>query len=161
MTVEEEVVAHGKQNEDIGFKHQAAKQLGKSCLGFNRVLGEQLLELVDDEERVFVAPTPVGDCGDHPVKVLWLQEGLHRIGIARQLGNQCPAQREKCCISGIAGDDRPTASCVRNDSRPDERGLTCSRRPHNSEQVRPVELAPYLLDLGLRAEEVLGVFLGE
>ena len=88
VTVEEEVVAHGEQDKDIGLEHQTPEKLGKTRLHLGCVQRKQLFELVDDQQRPRVSAAPAGHGGHRGVEVLNVDQLAHRLGVTRKLGSE-------------------------------------------------------------------------
>ena len=60
VAVDQEVVPEGQDHVGIGLEHEAREELRERPLDRRRILREQLLELIDDDERVLVAGRAIG-----------------------------------------------------------------------------------------------------
>ena len=92
MTEEEEIVPHGEQDKDVGFEDKTPEKISKPRLHLGWVLGEQLLELVDNQQRLFVSLSPPGDGRHHGVEILDVDQLPQRVGVTRELGSELLAK---------------------------------------------------------------------
>ncbi len=133
------------------------------CCIVGGVLSEQLLELIDDHQsaRSSLAATARRRRPPRPVVAAASTSPSPR--------RHRPSRRQRPSAATLTGrcrvcrsDGAPAGPCGRNQACTKERSLACARRPDQPEHPRrPLELAPHLLDLGLAAEEVLGISFGE
>jgi hypothetical protein len=158
---DEEVVPQGEQDMDVGLGGQTPQERGEALLHLRRVQGEQLLELVHDEERFPVAPPPATQQGDRRVGLLEAGEHGERFGVAGQLRAQRLPQAPEGMGAGGADECRPSFGPGREDSGSDERGLARPRGADHGEEPAVGDSPPQLPDLALAAEEDRGVLLRE
>ncbi len=90
--MEEEVVAHREQHVDVGLERQPSQKLGEALLHLGRVLREQLLELIDDQQSLVVLPAPAAEQRDGHLHLLEPHEIPHRLGVAGELRRPGPGR---------------------------------------------------------------------
>ena len=162
MAPQQEIVAHTEQHVDVGLENEAMEQVRKSSLNLGPVLREQLLELIHDQDRTPGAAAPSGHDFRRHFWIVEAQEKVHSPYIAGHLWGESTAQGKLWIVARLANEAGPGGTGIGHQARLKERGLSSSGRADQREHPRwALELAPHLLDLGLAAEEVLGVCLGE
>ena len=159
--MDEEVVAHGEQHVHVRLERQPPEKLGESGLDFGPVQCEQLLELIHDQQRLFVAFPPPGDQPHRNVGMLEPQQLAYRLGVTGDLSRQLLGQGNHRRAARGADDAAPPFRQGRDQPGPEERAFAGAGGPDDRLQMRPAQLAPHLLDLHLAAEEILGVLLRE
>ena len=85
VAVEQEVVAHRQQHVHVRFEREARQQLREPLLRFRQTLREQLLELIEDQQRMIVPAAPARDDVDGDARLLEVDQPRDGLGIARQL----------------------------------------------------------------------------
>ena len=81
-----------EQDEDVGLEREAAEQLGEPRLHLGRVQGEELLELVDDQQRLLVPAAATGRPRTPP------RRGRRRRP-ARRIASESPASSEASALA--------------------------------------------------------------
>jgi len=157
VAAHEEVVAHAQEHVHVRLEGDSADEVGEACLHAGLVLGEQLLELVDGHQGVAVSPAPAAEELDGDLRLLETNHQADGLGVAGHLRCDGLSEGDEGCAAGRADEVGPVRRLRGNHARPDERGLACPGRADESHQMRAFELGPHGLDLGLAAEEVLGV----
>ncbi len=100
-----EIVAHGEQHVDVRLARQPTEQLREPRLDLGRALGEELLELVDDEQRLVVALAPARDDRETGVVGGQLEEGGQGLGVVAEVRRQRPRQGGEGRLAGLADPD--------------------------------------------------------
>ncbi len=136
---------------------------GEGPLGLGRAEREQLLELVDDHERVLVALAAALSAARPRCRA-------PRTAGAPAIASVSPGEGRGPAPAPAPGTGRWPGVATSafqprgqrgEEARAQERALAGARGPIEREQPGPLELLPQRLDLQLPAEEVLGVLLGE
>ncbi len=155
LAAEEEVVPHRQEDVDVGLQREPGEEGGEAGLHLGRVESEELLELVDDDERLGVVAPPPAEEVHRDVGVVEADHLPHGGGVARDLGaSACPSAtngaspgvQTRCAHpSGFAGIE----------PGPQEAALARAGGSDDGEEVPLRQPLPDPLDLGLAAEEVL------
>ena len=161
VAVDQEVVPERQDDVGIGFEHEPGEELRESRLDRRRVLGEQLLELIDEDERVLVPGAPSGDGRHGRVGVVESDERLERRGVVGAHWHERLCQRLERLRARRCEHRLPGRRQGRQQASAEKRALARARRSDHPQQPRPLQLLPDGFDLDLATEEVLRVLLGE
>jgi len=161
VAAHQEVVAEREEHVDVRLGGETAQESREALLHGGRVQREELLELVEDDERSRMSLPPPGEHGERRIRVLEAQKLPHRLRVSRELSGQRLGQREEGRTPGGRENRLPALRSSREHPRPQERGLPRTRRPDERQQLPSPNLLPEHLDLELPAEEVRRVLLGE
>jgi hypothetical protein len=117
---EEEVVAQRKQHVDVGLLDEPAQQGGEARLHLGSVQGEQLLELVHDNERLAALLSPAPDSGEHAIRLPAQAQLLHplqqladHLGVAGELEGERAGERQGRAGAGSRVGDGPSPASTR------------------------------------------------
>ena len=107
---EQEVVAQRQQDVDLGLLREAAEERREACLHLRRVQGEELLELVHDDEGLVALLPPAPDSGERTIGLPaqaqlldTLEQLTDRVGIAGEIGDRGPGRAPRAGLApGVA-----------------------------------------------------------
>ncbi len=157
----QEVVAEREEDVDVRLASEPAEERGERRLGLGRIEGEELLELVDDDEGVVAPPPPAREKFESRPGIIEVQELSQSLRIVGELGREGLSQATEGRVSRRRHDRRPTLRSRGDDARADERGLARARGSDQGEKASLVELPPERRDFLLPPEEAPRVRLGE
>ena len=164
---EEKVVAEGEQDVQVGLG-QSPEQVGEPPLNVGRVQGEQLLELVHDEERLLASSAPACDRGEKTARLVASaqlldpsKQLLDRLGVTRELRGERAGEGEGRARARRGNDRGPALRSVRNHGGSQKRRLADPGGADHGEEPLPPDLLPQRGGLDLATEEELRVGFGE
>jgi len=161
LAAQQEVVPDREQDVDVRLEDETREQGREARLHIGWIQGEQLLELVDDDQRFGMVTSPAAEQVDRDVGVLEPQHLAHGVGVARDLRDERLPEGDERGVARRADEVRPPFGLGRDQSCTQETALACSGGTDNRQEVPPRQLLPHLLDFGLSPEEVLRFRLGE
>ncbi len=155
--VGEEVVGRGEEDSHVGFEGETTEQVGEALLDFGRTLGEELLELVDDDDGPVVLVAPAFDGGDGSGGLFEADQVAHSIGVPGQL--LCELHGEGLGEGGEgtnarSGDEHPPAGGRgREDPSSEKRRLAGAGGADQTEEMETPQLLPQRFDFELARRE--------
>jgi hypothetical protein len=136
---DQEVVAQREHDVHVRLRGHLSEEGREALLGWSRVQREQLLELVDHEERLGVARAPALGGLDDSRRLARLrelgdaaQELVDRLRVAGEVRREPAGQAEGGVRPGRGVNRRPPLPPRGDDPRPQERGLARSRSAFTS-----------------------------
>ena len=123
VAVEKKVIAHRQKHVNVTFEGDTAQKLNDARLFFRVILGEEFLELIDDEQRLFVPVSPSGDHRDCPIAIADVDKLSGRFDVAGKDRHQPARQRRKRLFTRLTHDHTPALWRCRNYTCTDERAL--------------------------------------
>ena len=157
MAVHYEVIPHREQHEEVGFEGEASEKLGKGCLDRFRVLGKQLLELIQDDQAVLGPLAPLRAKLDSDVGLFEVLDQLGDTSCFTQLRCQGLSQLIEGSVAWGGDQSLPTVG-ERGEKTGSQKGaLARPRRSDHRQQVGPTQFLPQGLYLELPAVEVLRI----
>ena len=146
---------------DARFVREPAEKRSEPLLGLGRVEGEELLELVDDDEGLVVISPPARQKVESRLAVLEGRELAERLRVVRELRAQRPAELPQRGDARRRHDGGPALRPRGHHARADEGRLARSGGPDHREKFPLAQPFPERLDLLLASEEAPRVRFGE